>query len=151
MGTVSMAAAGDHVRAVGWLHSNHAYSKGEVPREFLERHKQFAAQCNESAEALYFGAWGGIHTCEFCGRAHCSAEFGVPADDVLFVAPQMVVHYIEQHGYCPPREFVAAVMRSPLPTSEEYQLMTEPFWHLHRNAVYRMITDDEVAGEIGGA
>lgn len=147
MGTVSMAAAGDHVRAVGWLHPDHPYTKGEVSPDFLARLKEFAAQCGQSAEALFFGAWGGIHTCEFCGKAHSAAEFGVPGDDVLFVAPQMIVHYIEQHGYCPPAEFAAAVMRSPLPASEEYQLITEPFWHLHRNAVHRMIQAGEVAGD----
>jgi hypothetical protein len=98
-GTVLMAATGDHIRAIGWLHPHYPFSKGEVPPEFLARLKEFAAQCCESAEALYFGAWAGIHSCEFCGKAHCAAEFGVPCDDVLYVAPQMVVHYIEQHGY----------------------------------------------------
>jgi hypothetical protein len=135
MATTSMAASGDHVRAIGWLHPDHSYAKGNVSPEFLTRLKQFAAQCCESAEALFFGASGGIHTCEFCGKAHCAAEFGVPNDGLLFVAPQLVVHYIEQHAYCPPAEFVAAVLRSPLPTSDEYRLIAEPFWHLHRNAV----------------
>jgi hypothetical protein len=47
-------------------------------------------------------------------------NFGVPSGDLLFVAPEMVVHYIEQHGYRPPAEFVAAVFRSPLPDTEDY-------------------------------
>ena len=44
------------------------------------------------------------------------------------------VDYIEVHGYRPPEEFIAAVMRSPLPENEEYQVITEPFWHLHSAA-----------------
>ena len=61
------------------------------------------------------------------------------ARDLLFVAPEMVVHYIEEHGYSPPAEFVEAVLRAPLPDTEEYQLMTEPFWHRHREIVERIM------------
>jgi hypothetical protein len=140
MGRRSLVATGDHVRAIGWLHPDHPYTRGEVSHEFLARLKGFASQSGASAHALYFGAFGGVHTCEFCDRAIGIGNFGVPSGELLFVAPEMVVHYIEQHGYCPSAEFVAAVLRSPLPESEEYQLITEPFWHLHRDAV-RRITD----------
>ena len=51
----------------------------------------------------------------------------------------MIVHYIEQHGYSPPAEFVSAVLRCPLPDTEEYQTLTEPFWHLHQSPVKRKI------------
>jgi hypothetical protein len=139
MGRQSMVAAGDHVRAVGWLHPDHRFTKGNVSAEFLSRLKDFVARSGRSAEALYFGAFGGFHTCEFCSKAHGINNFGVPSGDLLFIAPEMVVHYVEQHGYCPPAEFIAAVMRSPLPDSEEYQLITEPFWHLHKEVVQRAI------------
>jgi hypothetical protein len=133
MGCESLVAAGNHVRAVGCLHPDHAYTKGEVPAEFLVRLTEFAAQSGDSADTLDFGAFAGFHTCEFCGRSHGIGNFGVPSGDLLFVAPEMIVHYIEQHGYRPPAEFVDAVLRSPLPDTEEYQLITEPFWHMHRS------------------
>lgn len=139
MGRESLVAAGDYVRAVGWLHPDHPYAKGPVSAEFLARLKEFVTRSGDSAEALYFGAFGGYHTCEFCGRSHGIGNFGVPSGDLLFVAPEMVVHYIEQHGYRPPNEFVEAVLRSPLPDTEEYQLITEPFWHLHRAVIERLI------------
>jgi hypothetical protein len=145
MGRESMVASGDHVRAIGWLNPDHPFSKGQVPAGFLARLKEFAAQSGSSARALYFGASGGIHTCEFCHTAHGIGNFGVPSGDLLFVAPEMVVHYIEQHGYSPPAEFVAAVMRSPLPASEEYQTITEPFWHLHREVIQQMVRAAESA------
>jgi hypothetical protein len=145
MGREALVAAGDHVRAIGWLHPDYPYSKGEVSAEFLARLKEFAARSGASAEALYFGAYRGFHTCEFCGQAHGIGNFGVPDGDLLFVAPEMVVHYIEEHGYRPPAEFVAAVLRSPLPDREEYQIITEPFWHLHRDAVQQMIQAAEAA------
>ena len=49
------------------------------------------------------------------------------------MAPELVVHYVERHRYCPPAGFVDAILRSPLPDTEEYQLITEPFWHLHKS------------------
>jgi len=134
-----MVAVGDHVRAIGWLHPDHPYTKGEVSAEFLSRLKEFVAHCSQSANALYFGAFGGFHTCEFCDKALGIANFGAPSDDLLFVAPEMVVHYIQQHGYCPPAEFVAAVLKSPLPNTEEYQLTTEPFWHMHKKRIERLL------------
>jgi hypothetical protein len=145
MGCTSMVAAGDHVRAVGWLHPDHTFTKGEVPAAFLERLKLIVARSGASADALFFGAAGGFHTCEFCGKAHAIGNFGVPNADILFVAPEMVVHYIEQHGYCPPAEFIAAVLKSPLPDSEEYQTLTEPFWHLHRTAIQQLIAASRMA------
>lgn len=139
MGSQSMVASGDHIRAIGWLHPAHPYTKGEVPREFLARLKEFTAPSGASAEASYFGAFVGVHACEFCGQALGVRNFGVPSGDLLFAAPEMIVHYIEVHDYSPPREFVEAVLRSPLPDSEEYQLITEPFWHKHRQAIQRML------------
>ncbi|MBI1832290.1 MAG: hypothetical protein HYR84_12675 [Planctomycetes bacterium] len=115
----SMVASGEHVRAIGWLHPAHPYSKGDVSATFMSRLKQFAAESADSAESLFFGAFCGIHTCEFCGKAHGVANFGVPCDTLLYIAPEMIVHYIEEHGYCPPQEFVAAVLRSPLPDTDE--------------------------------
>jgi hypothetical protein len=70
-----------------------------------------------------------------CRDGSASAAPALPSGDVLFVAPEMVVHYIEEYGYCPPAEFVAAVVRSPLPDTEEYQLLTEPFWRLHKGMI----------------
>lgn len=139
LGTESMVAAGDHVRSIGWLHPEFPYTKGQVTNDFLARLKQFVEQSSDSADALFFGALGGFHTCEFCGGSHGIANFGVPCDGILFVAPEMVVHYIEEHQYRPPDVFVNAVMHSPLPESEEYQLITEPFWHLHKAVVDRII------------
>jgi hypothetical protein len=151
MGCESLVADGDHVRAIGWLHPDHPYTKGEVSAEFLARLKEFAVRCGDSAEALYFGAFGGFHTCEFCGRALGIGNFGVPSGDLLFVAPEMVVHYIEQHGYRPPPEFVAAVLRSPLPDTDDYQVITEPFWHRHREAIDQMMTAEPGAAPDRGS
>jgi hypothetical protein len=63
---------------------------------------------------------GGLHTCEFCGFFKASGNIGVPAENLLYVAPEMVAHYVDLHGYLPPPEFIEAVMRCPSQGSPEY-------------------------------
>src|SRR5438132_2029 len=113
--------------AVGWLHPDHSFSQADPAPEFLAKLKEFASRSRASAVALGLGAAGGFHTCEFCGRAHGTANFGVPAGDRLFFSPEMIVHYVEGHRYAPPAEFIAAIMASPLPGTREYVNAVAPF------------------------
>jgi hypothetical protein len=106
--------------AVGWLHPDHPFPTGEISSEFTLRLKQFASAWGESIHALNWGAAGGVHICEFCGKAIAAGTFGVPAGDKIFHAPEMIAHYVERHSYVPPPEFIAAVMASPLPGTPEY-------------------------------
>lgn len=129
-----MVATGPHVRAVGWLHPAHPFPTGEVSLDFLVKLKEFPALSGESADALWFGASCGFHECEYCNDAIGIGNFGVPCDGLLFVAPEMIVHYVEKHSYHPSVEFIDAVLRSPLPGSDQYALMTEPFCTVHKRA-----------------
>lgn len=78
----------------------------------------------------------GLHFCTFCNRKEDfianeeveevfaevegrpklrlgSAEVWVPgSESVVFCAPNLVIHYIRDHGYKPPQEFIDAVMKS---------------------------------------
>jgi hypothetical protein len=45
----------------------------------------------------------------------------------------MIVHYVSHHQYSPPAEFIEAVMRSPLPDSEDYSLIVEKFRLSHEH------------------
>jgi hypothetical protein len=78
-------------------------------------------------EALGWGASGGYHTCEFCGKAWGSGTFRVPAGDRVFFVPEMIAHYVEAHRYVPPAEFTEAVLTCPLPGTPEYEAAVAPF------------------------
>jgi hypothetical protein len=139
LGNASMASAGHHIRAVGWLSREHAFAQGGVNSDFQERLWQFANQWQASTTALRWGFFMGSHSCELCDlgpppwrRFNASGNFGVPAGGLLFAAPQMIAHYVEVHRYRPPDEFIAAVLASPLPASAEYWALVDPFRHLHR-------------------
>ena len=113
--------------SVGWLHPDHPFPQGEVPAEFVAKLKQFARLWGKGIDALRWGACGGFHQCEFCGKAWGSGSFGVPATDRLYRAPEMIAHFVEDHGYQPPSAFIAAILAAPVPGTREYEIAVAPF------------------------
>jgi hypothetical protein len=49
-----------------------------------------------------------------------TANVFVPAGDVVFVAPSLLLHYIDSHEYQPPSEFQRAVKACPPMKSMAY-------------------------------
>lgn len=115
-----MVTEGPHVRAIGWLSSDHEFPTGDVPRVVLERVREFCWRWQECLEPLSFGRFRGLHTGELCHHFKAHGNVGIPAGDLLYVFPEMLVHYIEAHRYAPPAEFVTALLASPLPGTSEY-------------------------------
>lgn len=131
LGTVTMIDAGEHVRAVGWLSDEQPFAVGDVPPEFLHRLRDFARRWCDSATALGWASFMGWHDCELCGGSVASGNFGVPYGDLLFVAPEMVPHYVEAHRYRPPDQFITALLESPLPGTDQYRVAVARFRRLH--------------------
>jgi hypothetical protein len=102
---------------IGWLMKGHEFQQGEVELEDLERLSDLGY--------LYEGQSRGYHYCTFCGKMELqyawsqrfdskyslgSAEIRVRSDDgTLYVAPNLITHYILEHEYMPPAEFLQAV------------------------------------------
>ena len=89
--------------------------------------RKFADRCNESTRAIGWGVFAGFHRCDLCRRTTGTRNFAVPAGDLLYVAPELIVHYIDKHDYLPPKEFVAATLDSPLPGTKKYEQLIAPF------------------------
>lgn len=113
---------------VGWLDKSHAYPQAEVPDGFVERLWRF---CWNSVLQMR-----GLHACDFCPigdeyvveqrgdeeRRLGSAQIRVfGQNNVIYAAPDMVYHYVVRHHYCPPAEFIQAVLDGPLPDSLAYE------------------------------
>lgn len=109
-------ARGSDVAAVGWLSPIHPYERGRVAAATIER---LAGLLAHPARWLPFVTCG-FHTCEFCFEAAGSQALLVPGRDVLFVAPDLVVHYIRRHEYAPPEAFLRAADALPTPGSPPY-------------------------------
>lgn len=111
---------------VGWLDQAYAYEKGPVAGEMSERVKQI---CLFEATRQTRG----FHRCQFCSlpvlsstpkqifgtaivagqRRLGSAEIRVKgAGRTVYAVPDLIYHYITEHSYRPPAEFLDAVARS---------------------------------------
>jgi hypothetical protein len=114
--------------AVGWLDREHSFSKGKI-----------TPQLYESLARLVANAWqpfaiAGRHPCEFCiftgGPSEVrvgdiSVSLGatnvfVPAAECVYVAPALVLHYMDAHEYAPPDAFRRAVETCPPMRSMQY-------------------------------
>lgn len=125
-----MVSAGMHVRAIGWLNKDHDYVTDNTNDEFASRLAEICINWHSCVKELGFGLFMGCHTCEFCGRFRADGNIGIPAGDLLYVAPEMIHHYVSIHRYSPPPEFIDAVMACPTPGSGEYKQLARPFREL---------------------
>lgn len=117
-------------QCVGYLWFGHSYPRGKVSPLVFER-----------LVALVETRWRvspGHHTCNlgWCvvlpdiaqRKFRCrekvlvlgSSDILVPADRVIYYAPDLILHYIRWHHYQPPECFCAAVLNCPRPGSAEY-------------------------------
>lgn len=106
----------DRLLAVGWLEHGKPYARGTVSAAFLARFRELAQNPWQPPRARRR-----YHRCDLCaGPTWGDGNVFVPAGDRAYVAPNLLPHYVEAHGYAPPGEFIAAVMACP-PASEAYE------------------------------
>jgi len=110
---------------IGWLDGVHPRTTGNVSEDFIER---LWAHCQN-----YVREFRGYHECELCSEpawpyigkrgneelALGSAEIRVSGKNgVVYAAPNLIYHYVIDHHYLPPEEFIQAVLESPLPDKQ---------------------------------
>jgi len=105
---------------IGWLDQAKDYPKGDL----LEKDKilYFIFQLCRHPVILHRG----FHACNLCdspqigirNEKHNETEFAVGngsimvkgKNNLLYVAPTMIFHYIKEHNYLPPEEFIEALL-----------------------------------------
>lgn len=116
-------AGGWILTAVGWLEEGQLYTRGDTPADVLEKLDRICGRKLSVVGVL------GLHECTLCPPGDhergIQPEAGVnnlivPGDNTTFVFPELIIHYIRDHGYAPPAEFCDAVRRCPEPDSGEY-------------------------------
>jgi len=95
---------------IAWLDEGKQYTKGKCPSEFVEKLKTLDVRVHTK----------GWHTCPFCKNATSSTQFIWQIKGKLhYDVPEMIIHYIEEHDYLPPQEFIDFVMNNDLPVKKE--------------------------------
>jgi hypothetical protein len=72
----------------------------------------------------------GYHECDLClsERKGGITNLFIPGDGFLYVCPELILHYINDHQYSPPVEFCEAVLACAPMNSSDYLKVVEPLW-----------------------
>jgi hypothetical protein len=102
---------------VGWLDSNHPYPTGVTTDAFRNNLVKRLEQVENRTR--------GYHYCDLCGAKEPlritsgsqefvlgSAEIHVKQGRRLYISPDLIVHYVLDHSYEPPNEYVSVVTAS---------------------------------------
>lgn len=98
--------------AIGYLDITEEYQKGPVSQNFINKLRQ---------------VWGdggvlgslGHHECEFCidegnyetrAKSSCEKIIIDEKNNIQYKFPEMIFHYIEEHDYQPPEDFVLFIL-----------------------------------------
>ncbi len=126
---------------VGWLSQTKPFLKGETSPEFKAKLFEFCLDDNVVRIAR------GFHTCEFCdvddkeSFEQTKARYGKKAywmsigdgeirvigKSVVYAAPTLIYHYILEHNYKPPYEFIEAVLCGFAPGSKEHETLLNKY------------------------
>lgn len=115
-----LAPLGDSARvlAVGWLERGRPYPTGDVAPGVFAKLRDLLVDLWQPATT------GGSHDCDLCfhePEKRGTRNLFVPGSGRLYVAPELILHYVNAHGYAPPAEFCHAVLACPPTRSPEYR------------------------------
>jgi len=111
------SAAAPHLRAIGWLQRGKSFPTGTVDRQVFDKLVEFRTESWQPIMTC------GLHSCDLCvyeGEALGVNNLLIPGKGFLFVCPELIVHYMNAHGYAPPEEFRRAVLACPPMRSMDY-------------------------------
>ncbi len=93
---------------IGWLEDGYPFEKGSTPWKF-----RWKLRC--LAKDLKHNFFEGGHTCNLCNgnnrAAYGHGEIHVAGPEgVTYIAPALIIHYVAEHKYRPPQDFIDAVV-----------------------------------------
>jgi hypothetical protein len=121
-----------NLKNIGFLWSGHSFPRGRVSPLLFERLVSLVEMPRRSCASGYHNCCVGLcrlrigpcpqHTFQFRGRILYLGSWNiiVPAMEQVFIAPNLILHYLHRHKYKPPETFCSAVLDCPTPGSEAY-------------------------------
>ena len=101
--------------AIGWLENGKSYNTGVIEKQVLEKLGEF------QKNPRLFVVAAGVHECDFCFQKAGVINLTIPRNGTIYFCPELIMHYIENHSYLPPKEFCEAVLNCPPMQSLEYR------------------------------
>jgi hypothetical protein len=107
---------GSSLLAIGWLERDKTFPTGLVDSLVYSRLCEFRIKPWQPMVSM------GFHVCSLCWYegATGSSNVFIPGNGIVFVCPELIVHYMDAHGYAPPQEFCEAVLACPSMHSMQY-------------------------------
>ena len=90
---------------VGWIGSEENFTTGEVSEEFIKK-----LEAVERSDEYTSERHKGFHRCELCGVLMGSQVKKIEYNGKCYKFPSKVSHYVRDHKYKPPQEFIDAIM-----------------------------------------
>ena len=114
--------------AIGWIEET-GFATGDIPGECVD------ALVAAYPDKIVSDGTRGWHTCTFCevlepGIKWNGEEFSVKGyghylvryENAVYMAPALLLHYILDHNYLPPKEFTDAVINGAFLTTEDLEV-----------------------------
>jgi hypothetical protein len=109
---------------VGWLEPGEQFQTGNTPDDVTAK--------IALTTLVLRNPMRGIHRCAFCNHENIyeildgkrillgmsEVWFPSPTSEIIFVAPSMLLHYVNRHQYLPPADAVQAILALPAKTDE---------------------------------
>ncbi|HBL47525.1 hypothetical protein [Gimesia sp.] len=106
-----------HLLAVGWLDGTQEYSSGSVTEEDYRHLSMLIETAFQPFHSM------GAHQCNLCQFDGVSGNKNIfiPDKGDILVAPELILHYINQHHYLHPKRFITAMRRIESTTTMDYK------------------------------
>jgi hypothetical protein len=104
--------------AIGWLARGHEYPAGDNASDVFSKLVLLLEDPWQPAVSA------GVHPCDLClyrSEVAGTKNVFVPGEGRVYVAPELILHYMNAHRYQPPAEFCQAVLACPPMRSAEYR------------------------------
>lgn len=113
------------IRNVGWLDKNHPFKTGDVDPKFLEKLEKLIFNSYRGSCSIFVNKLRGSYECLVCGEDKLtisngqkeftlgSSELWIPDSRVkghYFATFGLIIHYVKDHHYQPPQEFIDSVL-----------------------------------------
>lgn len=120
---------GYRILNIGWIDGLHEFNKGNVPDKFIPLLWEYIMVPINRTRGLHYDCVLDGQDKTFIARFQRyeiklgDAEIRVLDEEhkIIYASPNMILHYIIDHKYCPPQCFIDAVMNGPKPGSNSYK------------------------------